>query len=160
MRPSTPKAPTASLPSLRLRLLLPGGANQFPGRELHPLKSSAFHGALLRQLSARMARQEVSYGCETPWHSDSGMALYHRWLWFCAPAHSRDLPRDHARIRRCPFTSPRDRLRLPAIFCSCRLPVHRRTEGTIDRERQPSTTSAVRMGADVTGRGVPLRFRG
>jgi hypothetical protein len=29
-RPSTPKAPTASLPPLRLRLL-PGGANQFPG---------------------------------------------------------------------------------------------------------------------------------
>src|ERR1035438_1676430 len=30
MRPSTPKAPTASLPPLPLRLL-PGGANQFPG---------------------------------------------------------------------------------------------------------------------------------
>ncbi len=30
MRPSTPKAPTASLPLLSLRLL-PGGANQFPG---------------------------------------------------------------------------------------------------------------------------------
>jgi hypothetical protein len=30
MRPSTPKAPTASLPLLPLRLL-PGGANQFPG---------------------------------------------------------------------------------------------------------------------------------
>jgi hypothetical protein len=29
-RPSTPKAPTASLPPLLLRLL-PGGANQFPG---------------------------------------------------------------------------------------------------------------------------------
>src|SRR5271157_2633756 len=29
-RPSTPKAPTASLPPLPLRLL-PGGANQFPG---------------------------------------------------------------------------------------------------------------------------------
>jgi len=40
-RPSTPKAPTASLPPLPLRLL-PGGANQFPGREFHPLKSSAF----------------------------------------------------------------------------------------------------------------------
>jgi hypothetical protein len=37
------------LPPLPLRLL-PGGANQFPGRELHPLKSRAFHGALLRQL--------------------------------------------------------------------------------------------------------------
>src|SRR5207245_1591562 len=37
--PSTPKAPTASLPLLPLRLL-PGGANS-PGRELHPLKSSA-----------------------------------------------------------------------------------------------------------------------
>jgi hypothetical protein len=31
-------------------LRLPGGANQFPGREFHPLESSAFHGALLRQL--------------------------------------------------------------------------------------------------------------
>jgi hypothetical protein len=50
MRPSTSKAPTASLPPLPIRLL-PGGANQFPGRELHPLKSSAFHGALLRQLT-------------------------------------------------------------------------------------------------------------
>jgi hypothetical protein len=48
-RPSTPKAPTASLPPLSLRLL-PGGANQFPGGELHPLKTSAFHGALFHQL--------------------------------------------------------------------------------------------------------------
>jgi hypothetical protein len=39
MRPSTPKAPTASLPPLLLRLL-PGGANA--GRELHPLESIAF----------------------------------------------------------------------------------------------------------------------
>ena len=53
MRPSTPKAPTASLPLLPLRL--PGGANQFPGRDLHPLKSSAVHGALLRQLLKSMA---------------------------------------------------------------------------------------------------------
>ena len=48
MRPFPSKAPTASLPPLPLRLL-PGGANQFPGGTLHPLKSSAFHGALLRQ---------------------------------------------------------------------------------------------------------------
>ena len=38
MRPFTPKAPTALLPPLPLRLL-PGGV---PGREFHPLKSSAF----------------------------------------------------------------------------------------------------------------------
>jgi len=49
--PSDPlsKAPTASLPPPPLRLL-PGGANQFPGREFHPLESSALHGALFRQL--------------------------------------------------------------------------------------------------------------
>jgi len=29
---------------------LPSGANQFSGRELHPPKPSAFHGAILRQL--------------------------------------------------------------------------------------------------------------
>ena len=30
-----------------------GWSEPVPGRELHPLKSSAFHGALLRQISAR-----------------------------------------------------------------------------------------------------------
>jgi hypothetical protein len=29
-----------------------GRSEPVPGRELHPLKSSAFHGALLRQLSS------------------------------------------------------------------------------------------------------------
>jgi len=48
--PSTPKAPTASLP-LRAASIATGWSEPVPGRELHPLKSSAFHGALLRQQS-------------------------------------------------------------------------------------------------------------
>src|SRR4029453_16746488 len=40
-RPSTPKASAASLPPLLLRLL-PGGANQFPGWDFHPLGSTPF----------------------------------------------------------------------------------------------------------------------
>src|SRR5919108_3470772 len=40
-RPSTPEASAASLPPLLLRLL-PGGANQFPGGILPPLRTSAF----------------------------------------------------------------------------------------------------------------------
>src|ERR1039458_6419922 len=43
-RPSTSKAPTASLPPPPLRLL-PGGAIQFPGGSFLPLWFSAFHGA-------------------------------------------------------------------------------------------------------------------
>src|SRR5262245_49110649 len=50
--PSTPKAPTASLPSPPFGLL-PGGAERVPGWQLHPLKSSAFHGALFRQLARK-----------------------------------------------------------------------------------------------------------
>jgi hypothetical protein len=41
MRPSTPKASTASLPPLLLRLL-PGGTNKFPGGISLPLRTSAF----------------------------------------------------------------------------------------------------------------------
>ena len=37
-------------------LRLPDGAN-VPGREFHPLKSSAFHGALLRQLPRVLAEE-------------------------------------------------------------------------------------------------------
>src|SRR5712692_5821509 len=48
-RPSTPKAPTASLPPLSLRLL-PGGANQFPGGSFTRCSPAPFHGALFRQL--------------------------------------------------------------------------------------------------------------
>jgi len=35
------------------------------GRELHPLKSSAFHGALLRQLQLRHASASGSQGAAT-----------------------------------------------------------------------------------------------
>ena len=45
MRPSTPKASAASLPPLLLRLL-PGGANQIPGRVYSRCGSTPFHGAL------------------------------------------------------------------------------------------------------------------
>ena len=31
-----------------------GWSEPVPGRELHPLKSSAFHGALLRQLTVKL----------------------------------------------------------------------------------------------------------
>src|ERR1700730_13265973 len=61
IRPSTLKAPTASLPLLPFRLL-PGGAKPVPGRDLHPLKSSAFHGALFRQrrrVGRKLCRQVV-----------------------------------------------------------------------------------------------------
>jgi len=45
MRPSSPKAPTASLPPPSLRLL-PGGANQFPGGTCTHCRPAPFHGAL------------------------------------------------------------------------------------------------------------------
>jgi len=45
MRPSTPKAPAASLPPPLLRLL-PGGANQFPGGTFTRCGPAPFHGAL------------------------------------------------------------------------------------------------------------------
>jgi hypothetical protein len=51
MRPSTPKAPTVSLPPLPLRLL-PGGANQFPGGSCTRRSPAPFHGALFQQLRA------------------------------------------------------------------------------------------------------------
>ena len=45
---------------------LPGGANQFPGgRELHPLTSSAFHGALLQQLRMHDRAAEINLGVMT-----------------------------------------------------------------------------------------------
>src|SRR5947209_14934834 len=37
-----------------------GWSEPVPGRELHPLKSSAFHGALFRQLSATWASHAAS----------------------------------------------------------------------------------------------------
>jgi hypothetical protein len=43
-RPSTSKAPTASLPLPLLRLL-PGGANQFPGGSISRCGPAPFHGA-------------------------------------------------------------------------------------------------------------------
>jgi len=39
-----------------------GWSEPVPGRELHPLKSSAFHGALLRQLGASLV-----YGLSMEW---------------------------------------------------------------------------------------------
>src|ERR1019366_5889286 len=59
MRPSTPEAPAASLPSPPLRLL-PGGAIQFPGGPFIPLWTSAFHGALLTP-------GYISYRFPMPW---------------------------------------------------------------------------------------------
>lgn len=53
---------------------------------------------------------------ETPRHSDHGLAICRRWLWSCAPAPSRNIPRDHPRIRCRPYPSPLDPFRIPAIF--------------------------------------------
>ena len=63
MRPFTPKAPTASLPPLPLRLL-PGGANQFPGGSCDPLKSSAFSTA--HYYASQLERFCVQSRCTMP----------------------------------------------------------------------------------------------
>lgn len=52
------RAPAASLPPPSFRLL-PGGP--VPARELHPLKSGAFHGALLRQLALPTSSSSPSF---------------------------------------------------------------------------------------------------
>ena len=71
MRPSTSKAPTASLPPLPFRLL-PGGANQFPGGS-YTLKSSAFHGALSQQLPCPST-------CGQSFRLSPELPLFHRQL--------------------------------------------------------------------------------
>ena len=53
-RPSTPKAPTASLPLPPLRLL-PGGANQFPGGSVSRCGPAPFHGAQLSSSDIALA---------------------------------------------------------------------------------------------------------
>ncbi len=70
-RPSTPKAPTASLPPLSLRLL-PGGANQFPGGSFTRCSPAPFHGALFRQLSKLGAYQQSNppRGIDTAYGGD------------------------------------------------------------------------------------------
>jgi hypothetical protein len=49
MRPSTPKCSDSFVASAAASIAT-GWNEPVPGRELHPLKSSAFHGALFRQL--------------------------------------------------------------------------------------------------------------
>jgi len=100
--------------------------------------------------------KKVSYGCETPRNSDIRLVVCHRWLWPRAPPLSRNLPRDHTRIRR-PAPSLLDTPRLPAISGSCRLPFHGRTARNIDCEREPSTNSAVRMGENAAGGVADIR---
>ena len=78
--------------------------------------------------------EKVSYGCETSLHSDIRLAVCHRWLWLCAPAPSRNLHRDHARIQR-PSPSLLVAPRLSAIFGACRLFFYSRTARNIDRAR-------------------------
>jgi hypothetical protein len=59
-RPALPKI-VAEAP-LFAWMLLTGFCAQTSGRELHPLKSSAFHGALLRQLTVACVQyQPVQY---------------------------------------------------------------------------------------------------
>jgi hypothetical protein len=48
MRPSTPKC-SDSLVASAAASIATGWSEPVPGRELHPLKSSAFHGALFHQ---------------------------------------------------------------------------------------------------------------
>src|ERR1019366_5282282 len=79
-RPSTPKAPTTSLPPSLLRLL-PGGANQFPGGlrsrcgpapfTAHRIIRASFNTVHLTNLVAFCMRQGQeaiggAYGCGTP----------------------------------------------------------------------------------------------
>jgi len=122
---------------------------------------SPFGGAMsvvemFRQPSARMGPAKRSYGCETPQNSNLRLAVCHRWLWLCASAHSRSLHRDHARIRwRAPsLLAPPS---LSVVSSSCRLPVQSRTTRNIDRERQPSAKSAVRMGENAAGGAADIR---
>jgi hypothetical protein len=51
MRPFTPRAPIALLPAASIAT---GWSEPVPGRELHPLYSSAFHSTLFRQLTKHL----------------------------------------------------------------------------------------------------------
>src|SRR5712664_4778727 len=44
-----------------------GWSEPVPGRELHPLKSSAFHGALFRQLPENTHFSSVTFGTDMSW---------------------------------------------------------------------------------------------
>jgi hypothetical protein len=111
---------------------------------------------LLLTIRLELPGKKVSSGYETPQHSGHRLAVYHRWLWPCAPAYPGNVHRDHTRICR---TSP-SRLAppsLPAIFRPCRLSVHSRTARDIDCERQPSIKGAVRMGKNAAGYAADIR---
>jgi len=100
--------------------------------------------------------EKVFYGCETSLHSDIRLAVCHRWLWLCAPAPSRNLRRDHARIQR-PSPSVLVAPRLSAIFGACRLLFYSRTTRNIDRSREPATKGSVRMGENAVGSHADIR---
>src|ERR1700736_2274513 len=71
-----------------------GWSEPVPGRELHPLKSSAFHGALLRQLSSLGA---TFVGTETRklWRA----SWRQEFSWFLVPASSLRSERSTSSIR-------------------------------------------------------------
>jgi hypothetical protein len=64
-----------------------GWSKPVPGRELHPLKSSAFHGALFRQLLAKPVTRICNFNHCNPFLDDPNMNDGdRRSLWLAFPA--------------------------------------------------------------------------
>ena len=94
-RPFTPRAPTALLPPLPPRLL--GWSEPVPVRQFHPLESSAFHGALLRQPPSETSEIVIGFQIKLGWRIGilrSSQNVVHRRNFSVAATfqHSRRLP--------------------------------------------------------------------